>query len=393
MFRREELSVGIGTPANALLEAYWQPVCLASDVLEAGSVSAIEIMGRRLIVARLLSNDLICMDELCPHRGASLRYGFVEEHSIRCAYHGWAFDAHGSCADRPFETDRNKHIANCIGVFPTMERYGLVFVFFGEGAPPEFTDIDILTDIEGYDIVARRHAALKCNWLRIQENAADSTHTPFLHGQLSLEHVGRDYTGFSSKLLSFGFQPIEFGIIKSWTYLDEGGETQFGFGNLLVFPNQLIIETEVHWRVPISSTRSTIFIVSLVPQNHQIDADFVEIQFVDAEGNYDLATPFGQDAMALESTEQAKTERLGRADFGIQLYRRSIRNAFNDIENDKAPCWPGTIRAINGKFRAFMGGYLPSTGIVKGTSAGPWEHRWKSIMTDKYREFKLDAPM
>jgi nitrite reductase/ring-hydroxylating ferredoxin subunit len=33
----------------------------------------------------------------------SLYYGFVEEDGIRCAYHGWKYDACGKCLEQPFE--------------------------------------------------------------------------------------------------------------------------------------------------------------------------------------------------------------------------------------------------------------------------------------------------
>ena len=37
----------------------------------------------------------------CPHRGANLYYGRVEECGIRCAFHGWKFDVDGKCVDLP----------------------------------------------------------------------------------------------------------------------------------------------------------------------------------------------------------------------------------------------------------------------------------------------------
>ncbi|NIO07248.1 MAG: Rieske 2Fe-2S domain-containing protein, partial [Deltaproteobacteria bacterium] len=39
----------------------------------------------------------------CPHRGASLSYGRVEERGLACAYHGWLFDGKGNCLETPAE--------------------------------------------------------------------------------------------------------------------------------------------------------------------------------------------------------------------------------------------------------------------------------------------------
>lgn len=41
-------------------------------------------------------NDLIT--RIALHRGADLAYGRLEDGGLRCAFHGWLFDRHGSCA-------------------------------------------------------------------------------------------------------------------------------------------------------------------------------------------------------------------------------------------------------------------------------------------------------
>src|SRR5690554_5859080 len=42
------------------------------------------------------------VSDVCPHAGASLSAGFVDDGCILCPWHGWAFDAHdGRCPDNP----------------------------------------------------------------------------------------------------------------------------------------------------------------------------------------------------------------------------------------------------------------------------------------------------
>lgn len=69
---------GAGTPMGDFFRRFWLPV--------------------------LLSQELPAPDgpPVRPHRGASLFFGRNEECGLRCAYHGWKFDADGRCVDMTF---------------------------------------------------------------------------------------------------------------------------------------------------------------------------------------------------------------------------------------------------------------------------------------------------
>jgi nitrite reductase/ring-hydroxylating ferredoxin subunit len=49
-----------------------------------------------------VDGEFYCLDDLCPHRGASLGAGFLDGNEVVCPLHGWAFDVRsGQCALRP----------------------------------------------------------------------------------------------------------------------------------------------------------------------------------------------------------------------------------------------------------------------------------------------------
>jgi len=91
----------------------------------------VEILGESLIVVQLIDGTFIAICERCPHRGASLQYGYVENAGIRCAYHGWLFDQRGACVQRPFERSCRDVRTAC---YPVTALAGLLFVYMG---PPE----------------------------------------------------------------------------------------------------------------------------------------------------------------------------------------------------------------------------------------------------------------
>lgn len=198
-----------------LLERFWHPICLQKDTEKMGTVKVCRFLSRELAVVRALSGKLFAVDNQCSHRGVSLEFGQVGQNDIACPYHGWTFDVEGKCISRPFEGS-SPRTCDIVG-YPIEERYGLVFAYFGKGEPPVLPKFDVLDEC-GLSLIARYHRPIAANWLSLQDNAVDVSHTHFLHGQMNLRVTGHDRTGFYLNLKSFGFLPTDFGIVKSWSY-------------------------------------------------------------------------------------------------------------------------------------------------------------------------------
>src|SRR5437764_86767 len=69
----------------------------------------------------------------------------------------------------------------CHGAYPVHDAFGLVFAYMGppEKKPP-FPVYDNLVR-PGYQAIPGQKYFYPCNWLQIQENTVDPTHTAFLH--------------------------------------------------------------------------------------------------------------------------------------------------------------------------------------------------------------------
>src|SRR5215471_12759832 len=95
---------GPGTPMGELFRRYWIPALPAGDLLGCDCAPVrVRLLGEDLVAFRDTAGKLALIGEHCPHRGASLFLGRNEEHGLRCAYHGWKFDAEGNCVDMPSE--------------------------------------------------------------------------------------------------------------------------------------------------------------------------------------------------------------------------------------------------------------------------------------------------
>ena len=172
--------VGPDTPGGEYLRRFWQPVCFSDELNDLPK--KVRLLGEDLVAYRDKSGTVGLLELHCPHRGTSLEFGLVGDRGIRCCYHGWLFDCDGTILETPGEPadstlkDRLYH-----GAYPVHEAYGLVFAYLGppEEKPP-FPVYDSLIR-PGYNVTPGQKYFYPCNWLQIQENTVDPTHTAFLH--------------------------------------------------------------------------------------------------------------------------------------------------------------------------------------------------------------------
>src|SRR3972149_2009894 len=110
MLTREEnelLSrVGPGTPMGEVMRRYWLPALLSSELPDPDSAPVrVKLLCENLVAFRDSNGRVGLLDEVCPHRGASLWLGRNEECGLRCIYHGWKFDIDGNCVDQMNEPE------------------------------------------------------------------------------------------------------------------------------------------------------------------------------------------------------------------------------------------------------------------------------------------------
>ena len=63
-------------PMGQLMRQHWIPICLIEELPDRdGTPILIEVLGERLVAFRDTNGRVGLLDELCPHRKASLLYG------------------------------------------------------------------------------------------------------------------------------------------------------------------------------------------------------------------------------------------------------------------------------------------------------------------------------
>lgn len=75
-------------------------VCRIEDI-PAGS-SIVATVNQKDVAVFNVNGQLFAIDDVCPHMGASLSGGFVEDGCVTCPWHHWRFRlADGTWADSP----------------------------------------------------------------------------------------------------------------------------------------------------------------------------------------------------------------------------------------------------------------------------------------------------
>lgn len=188
---------GPGTLGGRYMRRFWQPVSRSED-LPRERARPIQILGESFTLYRGESGHPYVVGQRCPHRGTQLSVGWVEGETIRCRYHGWRFDHVGQCVEIPANSAAFAASMRIAG-YPTMERLGLIFAYFGEGDPPDFP----YPDFAGHGVVETRVQELGCNFFQSYENDWDLYHAAWTHRTGGL-HIPVDPARISFEESAYG---------------------------------------------------------------------------------------------------------------------------------------------------------------------------------------------
>jgi len=169
-------------PMARLMRQHWVPVCLSEEVAEPdGRPLRVEAIGRSYVCFRDSEGRLGLLDELCPHRKASLVLGRNEEGGLRCLYHGWKFDVHGTCVAMSSEPeDSPLHGKVRHRAYPVQEWGGFVWAWLDSENPPRAFEPPAFAPAEDTPVSIVK-IRVPANWAQIMEGQIDSAHSSSLH--------------------------------------------------------------------------------------------------------------------------------------------------------------------------------------------------------------------
>ncbi len=155
----------------------WYVVARSSD-FRPGTVRSGTLAERGYVLYRTENGSLVALDGYCPHMGAHLKSGAVCGERLRCALHHWFLAADGSCWGTGGQVRRRSR------VWPVAERFGLVFLFLGEGTPPPLPTPE---EPDQYGWTTGNPIELDTDWHSMMINGFDLLHFDAVHHRALIE--------------------------------------------------------------------------------------------------------------------------------------------------------------------------------------------------------------
>ena len=362
--------VGFGTPAGEWFRRYWMVVGTTRDLYDIPQ--RVKVLGEELVLFRDQRGELGLIGKHCPHRGASLEYGDIEDGGIRCPYHGWLFNVHGQCLEMPAETRASnfprkvRHLS-----YPVQEQGGLIFAYLGpdQANPPPLPKYKALADSAGQrSLEATR--VYDYNWFNFIENGADPVHFSTLHRADSNDGTWRSWFFNHKDIPHFDAVETPYGMKVVSRKPGPSADTEYVDEKSFALPSILQIgDTEfTHFRQPreaLSEGSHNAHIMFVTPNddhsftlftvNHYTGSDpefFQKLspsRKIEAEAGkqpYDQRkySPFRGNVrtedIACQATQpmlDRRKEQLATSDKGVILIRKIILNAIQSVQENHAP--------------------------------------------------------
>jgi 5,5'-dehydrodivanillate O-demethylase oxygenase subunit len=358
MLTREEneklTRVGRGTPGGELLRRYWFPIGVASELSDAKPTQIVRILGETLVLFRDKKGNVGLLQDACPHRGASLSYGRVEERGVACPYHGWLFDTKGNCLETPAEPcDSKFHLTVKQRSYPVQKLVGLHWAYLGPQPAPVIPNFDIWYRKDGQRKIFVQ-PQLDCNWVQPMENSMDPAHLQILHQDTTSRGrpIENSTRGLTDDVNAFDFYELPYGLMKRRTYkngmIDE---------HPVIFPNILRQGNVGQIRVPMDDTHTKIYFVRFypTPDGSLVENDEPPVEYIPSYKNppdalhpntrFRMDSVQPQDHMAWETQgpiADRTRERLTTSDRGIVLFREVLMREMEKVRQGLDPI--GVIR-------------------------------------------------
>lgn len=155
----------------------WYVAC-TPDELSAKPLGR-QICGEKIVFYYGHENEVMAVEDFCPHRGAPLSLGFIENGNLVCGYHGLVMGGDGATVSMPGQRVRG---FPCNKAYAVVERYGFIWVWPGDQAQ---ADPDLIHHLEWAVNDEWAYGGglyhINCDYRLMVDNLMDLTHETYIH--------------------------------------------------------------------------------------------------------------------------------------------------------------------------------------------------------------------
>ncbi|BDM22147.1 aromatic ring-hydroxylating dioxygenase subunit alpha [Pseudomonas sp. LRP2-20] len=159
-------------PKNA-----WYVACTPDEIAE--KPLGRQICGEKMVFYRGLEKQVHAVEDFCPHRGAPLSLGYVENGQLVCGYHGLVMGCDGKTVSMPGQRVRG---FPCNKTYAAVERHGFIWVWPGD---QDKADPATICHLEWAENEQWAYGGglfhIKCDYRLMIDNLMDLTHETYVH--------------------------------------------------------------------------------------------------------------------------------------------------------------------------------------------------------------------
>ena len=155
----------------------WYVACTSADL--GHKPLGRTICNQRMVFFRNAEHQAVAVEDFCPHRGAPLSLGRVQDGKLVCGYHGLEMGCKGKTVHMPGQRVQG---FPSISAYAVIERYGFVWVWPGDAA---LADPSLMPVFDFFDNPSWAYAGglyhVKADYRLMIDNLMDLTHETYVH--------------------------------------------------------------------------------------------------------------------------------------------------------------------------------------------------------------------
>ncbi|MDM1285739.1 aromatic ring-hydroxylating dioxygenase subunit alpha [Acinetobacter indicus] len=138
-----------------------------------------QICGEKMVFYRGQENKVYAVEDFCPHRGAPLSLGFVEDGQLVCGYHGLVMGCDGKTVAMPGQRVRG---FPCNKSYSVIEKFGFIWVWPGDQSLASEEQMPVLEWAESPEwAYGGGLFHINCDYRLMIDNLMDLTHETYVH--------------------------------------------------------------------------------------------------------------------------------------------------------------------------------------------------------------------
>ena len=155
----------------------WYVACTPDEI--ADKPLGRQICGEKMVFYRGHGGEVAAVEDFCPHRGAPLSLGYVDNGNLVCGYHGLVMGGDGRTVEMPGQRVRG---FPCNKTFAVQERHGFIWVWPGEQAQADPALIPYLEWAQSDEwAYGGGLFHIHCDYRLMIDNLMDLTHETYVH--------------------------------------------------------------------------------------------------------------------------------------------------------------------------------------------------------------------